>query len=67
MSPATGRATTLFSNAGTAGSLLAGVLAGLSVQHWGYTTTLLLCGAAALAGTFAFCLATRPDPIRTRR
>jgi SET family sugar efflux transporter-like MFS transporter len=60
--PATGRATTLFANACTAGSLLAGVLAGLSVKHWGYTTTLLLCGVAALAGTVAFCLATLRGP-----
>jgi SET family sugar efflux transporter-like MFS transporter len=58
MAPATGRATTLFANAGTAGSLLAGVLAGLSVQHWGYITTLLLCGVTALAGMAAFCLGT---------
>jgi SET family sugar efflux transporter-like MFS transporter len=56
MAPATGRATTLFANASTAGALLAGVLAGLSVQRWGYSTTLLLCGAAALAGTAAFGL-----------
>jgi SET family sugar efflux transporter-like MFS transporter len=56
--PATGRATTLFSNASTAGSLLAGVLAGFSVQHWGYIATLVLCGGAALAGTAAFWLAT---------
>jgi SET family sugar efflux transporter-like MFS transporter len=57
--PATGRATTLFSNASTAGSLLAGVLAGLSVQHWGYLTTLVLCGVTALTGAAAFSLATR--------
>jgi SET family sugar efflux transporter-like MFS transporter len=60
MNPATGRATTLFANASTAGSLLAGILAGLSVQHCGYGTTLLLCGVAAAAGTAAFCLATVP-------
>ena len=60
MNPATGRATTLFANASTAGSLLAGVLAGLSVQHFGYATTLLLCGVAALAGAAAFWLATPP-------
>ena len=59
MHPATGRATTLFANAGAAGSLLAGVLAGLSVQHWGYTATLALCGVAAVAGAAAFWLATR--------
>ena len=74
LAPAVGRATTLFANAGTAGALLAGLLAGLSIQHWGYTTTLLLCGGAALAGSAAFCLATlprfgllhRPDPVEQR-
>jgi MFS transporter, SET family, sugar efflux transporter len=65
--PATGRATTLFSNASTAGSLLAGVLAGLSVQHWGYLTTLVLCGVTALTGTAAFCLATRHHAERQQR
>jgi SET family sugar efflux transporter-like MFS transporter len=68
MAPATGRATTLFANASTAGALLAGVLAGLSVQHWGYLTTLMLCGAAALAGAAVFGLATsshRPGGRRT--
>jgi SET family sugar efflux transporter-like MFS transporter len=66
MHPATGRATTLFANTAAAGSLLAGVLAGLSVQHWGYSTTLALCGAAATAGTAAFWLATRDLGGRTR-
>lgn len=58
MAPAAGRATTLYSNAGTAGALLAGALAGLSVQHWGYTATLLACGGAAVAGAATFCVAT---------
>jgi SET family sugar efflux transporter-like MFS transporter len=49
-----GRATTLFANASTAGSLLAGALAGVSIDAFGTVTTLVLCGAtaAAAAGTF---------------
>jgi SET family sugar efflux transporter-like MFS transporter len=59
MAPATGRATTLFANASTAGVLVAGVLAGASLQSFGYTTTLLLCGVAALIGALIFWLGTR--------
>ena len=58
--PAVGRATTLFANATTAGSLLSGVLAGLSVQRWGSATTLLLCGFTAAVGAAAFLIGTTP-------
>ena len=67
LAPATGRATTLYSNANTAGALLAGVLAGLSVQHWGYPATLLACGAVALAGAVTFAAATAPSRLEVRR
>jgi SET family sugar efflux transporter-like MFS transporter len=60
LAPATGRATTLFSNATTAGLLFAGVLAGVALQAFGYRATLLLCGITALLATFTFALATRP-------
>jgi MFS transporter, SET family, sugar efflux transporter len=61
MAPATGRATTLFANAGIAGSLPAGALAGVSMQHGGYAVTLLLCGMTAVAAAIAFVVATRPQ------
>ncbi|GAA0579202.1 sugar efflux transporter [Paractinoplanes ferrugineus] len=54
LAPATGRATTLFANAATAGLLVAGVLAGASVGAFGYVWTLALCGVAAIAGAVAF-------------
>jgi SET family sugar efflux transporter-like MFS transporter len=60
MAPATGRATTLFANASTAGLLVAGVLAGAAVQTLGYRPTLFLCGVVALLGATVFALATRP-------
>lgn len=56
LAPATGRATTLFANASTAGVLLSGALAGLSVEHVGYRVTLLLCGVAAVVGAITFGL-----------
>jgi predicted MFS family arabinose efflux permease len=61
MAPATGRATTLFANAATAGQLVAGVLAGSSLQVLGYRPTLLLCAVIALLGTLIFALTTRPQ------
>ena len=67
LAPATGRATTLYSNASTAGALLAGVLAGLSVQHWGYAATLLACGAVAVVGALTFAVATAPSRLEVRR
>jgi SET family sugar efflux transporter-like MFS transporter len=54
LAPATGRATTLFSNASTGGSLVAGVRAGAAVGTFGYTVTLLLCAAAAAAALATF-------------
>jgi SET family sugar efflux transporter-like MFS transporter len=54
LAPATGRATTLFSNASTAGSLVAGVLAGVAVRVVGYTGALALCGGLAVVATVLF-------------
>jgi SET family sugar efflux transporter-like MFS transporter len=65
LAPATGRATTLFSNAATAGSLVAGVLAGVALRTFGYQTTLLLCGAAAAAATAVLWTDTVLDRRRT--
>ena len=59
LAPATGRATTLFANAVTAGLLVSGILAGLAIEHFGYRTTLLLCGVAAGLGGVAFALGSR--------
>jgi MFS transporter, SET family, sugar efflux transporter len=67
MAPATGRATTLYSNASAVGALLAGVLAGLSVQHWGAPATMLVCGAVAVAGAATFAVATSPGRLHVRR
>jgi SET family sugar efflux transporter-like MFS transporter len=47
----TGRATTLFSNTATSGSLIAGIVAGAAAQAVGYRAALLLCATlAATAG-----------------
>ncbi|GAA2586588.1 sugar efflux transporter [Winogradskya consettensis] len=54
LAPATGRATTLFANATTAGLLVSGVLTGASVEHLGYRATLLLWGAVTALGGVAF-------------
>ena len=59
LAPATGRATTLFANAATAGLLVSGILSGLAVEHFGYRTTLLLCGVTAALGGVAFALGSR--------
>jgi SET family sugar efflux transporter-like MFS transporter len=59
LAPATGRATTLFANACTAGLLVSGVLSGVAVEHLGYPGTLLLCGVAAALGGIAFILGSR--------
>jgi SET family sugar efflux transporter-like MFS transporter len=61
MAPATGRATTLFANATTAGMVLAGIVGGGAVALLGYTGTLLLCGAVTVAATVAFTLGTAPQ------
>ncbi|AGZ43922.1 sugar efflux transporter [Actinoplanes friuliensis] len=62
LAPATGRATTLFANASTAGLLVSGILSGLAVEHLGYRTTLLLCGVAAALGGLTFALGSRHHP-----
>jgi SET family sugar efflux transporter-like MFS transporter len=62
LAPATGRATTLFANASTAGLLVAGVLAGSSVGAFGYVPTLALCGVAAVAGAVAFGVGSAARP-----
>jgi SET family sugar efflux transporter-like MFS transporter len=62
LAPATGRATTLFANACTAGLMVSGILSGTAVEHFGYPTTLLLCGVAAALGGIAFALGSRRDP-----
>ncbi|MDI6103695.1 MFS transporter [Actinoplanes sp. NEAU-A12] len=59
LAPATGRATTLFANACTAGLLVSGVLSGVAVERFGYRTALLLCAVAAAAGGVAFLLGSR--------
>lgn len=60
LAPATGRATTLFANATTAGSLVAGVLAGLAVRFVGYRGALALCGGLALLATALFVTGSSP-------
>lgn len=61
---ATGRATTLFANTLTLGSLVSGVLAGAAVQTLGARTALLLCGALAVAG-FALLAMVRVPSLET--
>jgi SET family sugar efflux transporter-like MFS transporter len=69
---APGRATALFSNASVAGSPVSGIVAGVAIQAYGYSGTLLLCAAVALASAFVFVTgATRavrtPSPAGTPR
>jgi MFS transporter, SET family, sugar efflux transporter len=59
LAPATGRATSLFANAVTAGLLVSGILSGAAVEHLGYRATLLGCGATAVLGGVAFALGER--------
>jgi SET family sugar efflux transporter-like MFS transporter len=59
LAPATGRATTLFANASTTGLLISGILSGVAVEQFGYRTTLVLCGTAALIGGVLFALSAR--------
>jgi MFS transporter, SET family, sugar efflux transporter len=63
LAPATGRATTLFANAATAGLLVSGILSGLALEHFGYRTTLLLSGVAAALGGIAFTLGSRRSAV----
>ncbi|GLW35670.1 sugar efflux transporter [Actinoplanes regularis] len=66
LAPATGRATTLFTNACTAGLLVSGILSGLAVEHLGYRATLLLCGVLAALGGVAFALGSARRPAESR-
>ena len=63
-----GRATTLLSNTATAGSLLAGVLAGAIAQVLGYRAALAVCAVLSTAAWIALIAArkrgTRPSPER---
>jgi SET family sugar efflux transporter-like MFS transporter len=52
-----GRATTLFANTATAGSLIAGITAGGTAQAVGYRGALLFCGALATAALLVFIAA----------
>ncbi len=60
LAPETGRATTLFSNTSTAGSLVAGILAGAAVRAVGYTGALALCGGLAVLATVLFVVGSSP-------
>jgi MFS transporter, SET family, sugar efflux transporter len=64
LAPATGRATTLFANAATAGLLVSGIVSGAAIEHFGYRTTLLLCGVTTALGGLAFGLASCPAASR---
>lgn len=66
LAPATGRATTLFANAAEAGILVSGILSGLAIEHFGYRTTLLLCGVAAAVGGIGFALGSHRGSGRGR-
>jgi SET family sugar efflux transporter-like MFS transporter len=58
---ATGRATTMFANTVTIGSLISGVLAGATAQALGYRAALLLCGLLTVVGCALFAAArSRP-------
>jgi MFS transporter, SET family, sugar efflux transporter len=64
LAPATGRATTLFANASTAGLLVSGILSGLAVEHLGYQATLLLCAVVAASGGVVFAVGSRRRVLR---
>jgi SET family sugar efflux transporter-like MFS transporter len=61
-----GRATTLFSNSATAGSLAAGIVAGTTAQAVGYRSALLLCGILAVAAVLLLVAARRHSRGRER-
>lgn len=63
LAPATGRATTLFANASTAGLLVSGILSGTAVEHLGYRMTLLLSGVTAAVGAVAFAIGSRRQTV----
>ncbi|MEV0899675.1 MFS transporter [Actinoplanes sp. NPDC049802] len=66
MAPATGRATTLFANATTAGMVIAGIVAGGAVEILGYAGTLSLCCGVTVAAAVAFALGTATHIRRPR-
>jgi SET family sugar efflux transporter-like MFS transporter len=57
---AVGRATTVFANTSTAGSLASGVLAGAAAQLLGYRAALLMCGVLSTLAWLLLEIA-RPD------
>jgi SET family sugar efflux transporter-like MFS transporter len=59
-----GRATTLFANTATAGSLVAGIVAGATAQALGYRAALLVCGILSAA---AWALVSTARQRRTLR
>jgi SET family sugar efflux transporter-like MFS transporter len=57
---APGRATALFANTLTTGSLISGILAGATAQALGYRAALLLCGALSAVGCVLLASARQP-------
>jgi SET family sugar efflux transporter-like MFS transporter len=57
---ATGRATALYANTLTTGSLISGILAGATAQALGYRAALLLCGALSAVGCVLLASARQP-------
>jgi SET family sugar efflux transporter-like MFS transporter len=62
-----GRATTLFANTLTIGSLVSGLLAGATAQALGFRTALLACAAIAVAGCVLLAAAGHPRKVRPGR
>jgi MFS transporter, SET family, sugar efflux transporter len=60
---ATGRATALFANTLTTGSLISGILAGATAQALGYRAALLLCGALSAVGCVLLASARQPPSV----
>jgi MFS transporter, SET family, sugar efflux transporter len=58
---ATGRATALFANTLTTGSLISGILAGATAQALGYRAALLLCGVLSAVGCVLLAAARQPS------
>jgi MFS transporter, SET family, sugar efflux transporter len=57
---APGRATALFANTLTTGSLISGILAGATAQALGYRAALLLCGVLSAVGCVLLAGARQP-------
>jgi SET family sugar efflux transporter-like MFS transporter len=60
---APGRATALFANTFTTGSLISGILAGATAQALGYRAALLLCGVLSAVGCVLLASARRPPSV----